>query len=203
MPFLLAWGYGAVFSALESRAGQRAAAPLMLLITGIWFVRGAVRYAQNDGDAPLAAVIDAARANGPVLWPPTEYVHSRVGYVVDRVASADDVVAVDLAYDSWTYPIFGKDFRRPVRFIPPAPAGRAVIPPDARWVAIDRGQLEKFVDHPDLSDLSLSMMWRYAGYGPVRPEDGFVYEQLLRDPSFELVFHDLSGTQSLFRRRAP
>jgi hypothetical protein len=76
-----------------------------------------------------------------------------------------------------------------------------VIPADAKWVAIDRGQQEFAFTHPKLTDLRLSLFKQYFGNGTPAPENFYVLDQLLADPRFELVYRDEKSNQALFRRR--
>jgi len=201
VPFILAWACGGLWQWIDRPPVPSAPLTAMALgLTGSWLVWNFVRCGEYDVFQPFAFVADAATDPEPVRLPPSQFMHQRVGYLVDRVAGPRDVVAVDLGYDTWLYPMFGRDFRRPVRFLPPS-IGPAVIPPEATWVAIDRGHQEVFFTHPALVDLRMSLMQKYFGKGTADPRNFKILLQLSSDPAFELVYHNPSSNQALFHRK--
>jgi hypothetical protein len=198
VPFVFAWACGGVLTTVKF---QPALSRLALGAGGAWLAWTCTRLAQGDTYQPFAWVVQAATADAPPRAPPVQIFHRRVGYLVDEVAGPRDVVAVDLGFDTWVYPVFGKDFLRPVRFIAPAPDGPATIPADATWVAIDRGQQELFFTHPALTDFRMSLVRRYFGQGTQSPDNFRVLQQMKSDPAFELTYLDPRSNQALFHRR--
>jgi hypothetical protein len=194
VPFVYAW---AVSAALELARPNEKAGVVLLVLAGGWFVWNAQRIARKDGNQPLDLVLEAAVAPEPLREPPVQLYHRRVGYLVDRVAGPRDVVAVDLGYDTWLYPMFGADFRRPLRLL----SSGSAIPPEAAWVAIDRGHQEIFFVHPKFEDLSRPMLAKYWGRGKLDPSNLELYERMKTNPDFDLVYDDRSRNQALFRRR--
>ena len=180
---------------------SRALAHGALVLAGAWVAWTCGRLAMDDTFQPLAYVTDLARSEDPLHVPLTQYRHHRVGYFVDDLAGPRDVVAVDAGYDTWLYPMFGRDYRRPLRFIGPSLGGPAVIPADAKWVAIDRGRQEFLFGHPAMTDLRQSLVRQYYGRGTPASGNFTVLDQLQKDPSFEIVFHDPASNQALFRRK--
>lgn len=202
VPIVLAWGCGAVEGVAARLPGRRGLL-IVAVLASAWFARNAWRMGERDDYQPFRFVADAAFQESPIREPFVNRGHRRVGYLVDRVAGPNDIVAVDDDIDTWLYPMFGADHRRPVRFVSIGADGRAIIPEGATWVAIDRGQQEVFFTHPDFTDFRLSLMSRCWGRGRLAEANLVTLRQLEADPAFELAYLDRAGNQALFRRKAP
>jgi hypothetical protein len=201
MPFVFAWACGGLWRSLEgARVSELPLTATGLALSGAWLCWNYIGCARNDTYQPFDYVAAAATAPEPWRSPPAQLFHQRIGYLVDKLAGARDVVAVDLGYDTWLYPMFGQDFRRPIRFLPPT-MDRTVIPADATWVAIDRGQQEFFFTSPALIDLRLSLMRKYFGKGTPVENNFKIFRELSKDPRFERVFYNPSSNQALFHRK--
>jgi hypothetical protein len=201
VPIVFAWACGGLWQWLDRPS--RSDFPLTaagLGCAGAWLAWNYIGCGANDTYQPFAFVVAAATAAEPPRSPPAQLFHQRVGYLVDRVAGPRDVVAVDFGYDTWLYPMFGRDFRRPIRFLPPS-VGPTMIPPDATWVAIDRGQQEYLFTHPSMVDLRLSLVQRYFGKGTPVPQNFKIFHELEANPAFELVFRNPRSNQALFHRK--
>ena len=118
--------------------------------------------------------------------------------IVDRLAGPGDAVAIDSGFGCWLYPAYGRHWTRPVSFIRWV-GGKAVIPPEAKWVVIDRS-LNVGWGHPAFN--SLGDYWKYFGRGPLRPEDTALIRQLAGQPEFKTVFLDEEHMQAVLVRVA-
>jgi hypothetical protein len=202
VPIVTAWGAGGALAWIGRTAFlMRARSGLFLCAAGAWFCWNAYRMGRWDNTQPFGMVLSASLAEEPVTAPPSQTFHRRVGYLLDAVAGPRDVVAVDDGYDTWLYPMFGKDLRRPIRFLAQPSEGDTEVPADVVWVAIDRGQQEFFFGHPKVVDLRLSLVRKYWGRGTPANENFRILHQLEKDPAFELVYHDPRSNQALFHRK--
>jgi hypothetical protein len=126
--------------------------------------------------------------------------NNRAGFLVDRVAGPDDVIAFDGAEDSWSYYCFGAELRRGVVFLHPDRGLPVAIPNEAKWVVVDRiisiafGN-PKFKDFGDWTE--------YFGKGTPSAEDMAVFNQVSNDPNFKLVYRDTTMNQAIFERVRP
>jgi hypothetical protein len=202
LPVVFAWaagGCGLLYDRawVVSRVGH---GPLVGL-AGAWLTWNAAKIGRTDSSHPLAFVVRAALSDEAVRSPPVQIFHRRVGYLVDAVVGPREVVAVDAAHDTWLYPMFGRDFLRPVRFIAASATGPVTIPGDAAWVAIDRGHQEFFFGHPELTELRISLLQKYWGKGKPAEEHFRVLRQLEKDPEWVQVYRDDHANQALFRRK--
>jgi len=173
------------------------AATLGLAVASGVFWHEALETAIKDRFVPFSFVVEAANDESRRRVVP--FMPYRAALVVDRLAAPDDSIAIDGSMETWIYPAFGRELTRNIVFISPGP-GPVTIPDAARWAIVDRS-LNSVWGHPDFHDLG---QWRsYLGEGPLLPEDLRVYQALLRDPRWELVFNVRRGNQAVFRRRAP
>lgn len=120
----------------------------------------------------------------------------RAGSVVDRMAGPNDKIAVDGAFDTWVYPAYGALRTRPVLFLP-SDANPDTIPPDARWVIVDRSW-NALWSNPDFHDLG--QMWQFIGRGKADESDTRLLRALARDQRFRLVYHDATMNQAVYQR---
>lgn len=120
----------------------------------------------------------------------------RAAYVVDRVARAKDVVAMDAGYDSFNYPLYGEGLTREVRYLHGDRPEPIKIDDDVRWVAIDRGWHCMF-GNPEFRDFG---DWRYFARGEPTPTDRRVYDLVKTDPRFKLVWENPMLNQAVFVR---
>ncbi len=120
----------------------------------------------------------------------------RAGVVVDRVAGPNDAIAFDGGFDGWSYYAFGAGLTRPVTYLHPDRGLPVAIPPEVKWVVVDRIVNVSF-GHPRFRD---DGDWSYLGRGAPTREDRAVIEQLSRDPRFRLVYADEEENQAIFAR---
>jgi hypothetical protein len=173
------------------------AATLGLAMASGAFCFEALEAAVKDRFVSFEFVMEAAHDESRRRVVP--FMPNRAALVVDRWAAADDTIAIDGSTETWIYPAFGRELTRNIVFIAPDP-GPVTIPDAARWAIVDRS-LNSVWGHPDFHHLG---QWRrYLGEGPLLPEDLRVYQALLLDPRWELVFDVRRGNQAVFRRRGP
>ena len=184
------------------RHAERAIAPRprRLAMAGMVFLLGAFLWqgldmAYNDRFLPLRYVL--ALKDAPALSRTIYFTSERAASVVDRLAGPDDVIAMDSGFDGWIYPAYGKDLTRPVRLLLDGP-GPVVIPPDAKWVVIDRSY-DIYWEHPDFKNMG--QFWSYLGRGPLTPEDTRVLDHMKQDAAFRQIYSNKHG-QYLFQRIA-
>jgi hypothetical protein len=179
------------------RASPRVAGAALVIASAL-FVSNAVRDVLRDQYAPwdfVAAVLTGRE--------PPRAIHTwarRAGPWVDDYAGPDDVVAFDGAFDAWVYPLYGRSMRRKVVYLHDTASGHAVIPDDARWVAIDRSW-NVVVGDPGWTDFGTYR--EHTLRGRPLPEDLALYEQLLRDPRFRLAYREEHANQAVFERVVP
>ncbi len=165
---------------------------ILVLGIALFFAREAVRCAVHDSFAPFTYVREIARhpeSRRPFRTP------RRAAIVADELAGPDDVIAMDSGHDSWIYPAFGASLSRTVLFLG---SGPVEIPPEARFVAVDR-YANILWGHPALRRMSDADA--YLAAGSPSEEDLRVFRALEADPRFELLFHDSDRNQAVFRRR--
>jgi hypothetical protein len=157
-------------------------------------------------EAGVCAVHDRFAPLDYALWasenPGTRFIYfdpNRAGSVVDRLAGPHDKIAIDAAFDTWIYPAYGARRTRAVILLPPD-ATPDTIPPDIRWVIVDRSW-NALWNHPKLKDLS--KMGQYIGRGTPAPEDIRLFQALRQDSRFQLVFRRRITNQAVFRRITP
>jgi hypothetical protein len=158
------------------------------------FCLEAVLCAQHDRFAPFTYALWASEHPG------TRYIYfdpNRAGSMVDSVAGPHDRIAVDGAYDTWVYPAFGSQRTRPITFLPNG-ATPDQIPPDAKWVMIDRSW-DKLWSNPNFTDLG---QMKYIGQGTPKPDDVQLTQALDRDRRFRKVFENPGINQAVFERIA-
>lgn len=171
-----------------SRAHRRYAA-LFGAVLGAWFIHEALDALLNDTFAPIEYVLVARENPGTRL---ISFDPLRAASVVDRIAPATDTIHFDAGYAAWIHPAFGRDLKRPVRFLD-AP----VVPEDARWVVVDR-EFSTIWQHDSFDDLSQAH--RYLARGRPTPRDHALIRQLVRDPQFRAVYLKPGRSQAVFRR---
>jgi hypothetical protein len=148
----------------------------------------------NDRFAPLEFVVWARKNPGTrMVW----FMPSRAASVADRRAAPDETMAIDGAFDTWTWPAYGRQLSRPVIFLPQGIDPRA-ISPQVNWVIIDRSW-SAFWSDPELT--TMGKMWGRVGKGTPPPADVELLEKLKRDPNWNLVFRNPQANQAVFRRK--
>ncbi len=196
VPIVVGWTVSPLLVAAARRAA-RMRAPLFLgaaAASAAWAVSAALTFGVHDAYAPIEWV--AHELNHPDDRFPFVR-RNRAASVFDAVADSQQTCAIDVGYDTWIYPAYGAEWTRKVEFLGPAP-GDIVIPADAGWVIVDRSW-NVFFGNPGFTDMGQAT--RFLGQGAPTREDLKVYEQLRRDPRFDLVYDDRSQNQALFRRK--
>jgi hypothetical protein len=175
LPLIIVWTIAP--AARELLAGgrlRRYAAALAVLLVAV-FAQQAIDAALHDASAPLKFARWCARNPGTREVP---RLHEHASMVTDRLAGANDTIALYGDVSSWIYPLFGAGLTRPLIMLP-EDATPSAIPPAADWVVIER--------------------WWKGGRAPAP----LLHEELRRSPEFRLVFHDRTFNQSVFRRARP
>lgn len=195
MPLCAAWVLGPLCRLLATggpagRVARMALAPGMAL----YFCVQAVQAAEQDGYEPLAFVLDAE--DHPAIRRKIFNFPGRAASVVDAMAGPDDTIAIDGEYDSWLYPAYGAELRRPVLLLHPGKDGVA-IPDEARWVVVDRAWGSWF-GNPGFTDMG--KWWELIGRGRATDDELRVFRQLRHDPRFALRFRDRHFNQAVFER---
>lgn len=193
LPLIACWTVAPLYRKVS--AHRIPTAILLTALAGALSI-SAVRVATRDQFAPLPYVLWTAQNPGSreIFISP-----NRAASVVDRAAGPTDRIAIDAAFDSWLYPAYGRDLSREIVFLPQARPDRpAIIPPDVRWVLVDRSWTALW-GHPMLTDMG--RFWKYRARGTPREKDLAIYQQLLADPRFALVFRDFRRNQAVFWRK--
>jgi hypothetical protein len=194
LPPVAAYVVPRVLARLDAR--PRLASILTVLLAA-HFALAAGLVARWDMYQPLPYVLRAFESEEPVHMP--EQARDRVAFLVDELAGPRDEVLFDASFDSWTYPAYGRDWKRPVTLLSPG-RGPVAIPDDVKWVASDHAY-EMAWGHPNFK--SMAQFDQYINRGTPSPESLRVIEQLRRDPRFRLVYRSFPTNQALFKRRAP
>ncbi|HEY0158832.1 MAG TPA: hypothetical protein VGF28_16225 [Thermoanaerobaculia bacterium] len=162
----------------------------------VFFVLHAVEYGARDRFAPFSYARAAASTGGTrtIFFRP-----QRAGSAVDRVAGQQDTIAFLGGFDAWTYPAYGPELSRNVLFLPLG-ATAADIPPQARWVVIDRGWRIIWGD-PRFEHMG--QFDRMTSRGRPGPDDLRLFQSLRRDCRFALIYNDRRLNQALFFRVPP
>ncbi|MEA2490725.1 MAG: hypothetical protein QOH21_2517 [Acidobacteriota bacterium] len=177
LPFVLAWTIVPVVRELELRFPRYARAALAVI--AIVFVLEAVDIARNDTFVPLEYARWAAAHPGTRE---TVYARTRATLAVDRLAAANDTVAVFGGSDVWLYPAYGRQWTRRVIHLPyNANSARAAIPDAARWVVVD--QAPATLLHPTPAELAF-------------------FDGMRRDGRFTLAWRNATFNQAVFQRTA-
>ena len=191
-PVVFALVAGSLAEYLE-RTSRAALSATFFALAGAMFCWYAVDTVAHDTFAPWAYVQWARVHEGTRVIP---FDPNRAASVVDRIAGPDDMIAIDAGPGTWIHPAFGAALTRPVEFIQEG-AGPVRLSDRVRWVAIDRASAVVW-GHPDFRDLS--EVRKYLMRGRLSAADQRVFEQLRRDPRFELVFYNPKLMQAVFRR---
>jgi hypothetical protein len=190
LPILFLWTWCPLVRELELRRLSRVSLAAALAIPVAYM--GAT--VQKDGFTPYRYIEWLwFRAEGSRV---TYHSNWRAGLVLDRVAPPGAVVAVDVGYDGWTYPIFGASLSRQVRLIPDA-IGPYVPEPDIEWVVVDRA-FPIIWGHAEFQ--SMNQAARYLDHGALTEKDGRVFQSLIRNADFELAYYHPRMFQAVFRR---
>jgi hypothetical protein len=166
---------------------------LLTALAANFMVEAAI-CARNDSFAPLDYALWASANPGTRFI----YFHPyRAGSIVDRLAGANDKIAVDGAFDTWVYPAYGANRTRPVLFLP-KDATPDQIPADVKWVMVDRSW-DKIWSNPKFVNLG---KMEYLGSGTPTADDVRLTLALRRDRRFKLVFENPRLNQAVFQRIA-
>jgi hypothetical protein len=187
VPIVFAW----TIAPLAMRSVRHAVT--LILAGGIFFCWYAVDNAVNDVFAPIEYVVwSRGNPNNRVV----RFDPFRAAEIVDALAGPDDVVALDAGYGTWIHPLFGRDLRRRVDFIPAA-EGPPTIGDDVKWVAIDRSWNSIWGDRR-FTDLSQAR--QFLSRGKPSADELRVFKALREDSRFSLVFYNEGRNQAVFRR---
>jgi hypothetical protein len=192
LPIIVCWSVPPLIDGLRARATPLLANTFAAAIVA-FFLLSAIDVAVNDRFAPLPFVRWAAQHPGTRQ---TWFIRNRAALIVDRHAGPNDTIAIDGGFDTWSYPAFGAHLTRRVIFLPD-PATPNDVPPDARWVVIDRSW-NRIWEDPRLTDMG--KFWQYVGHGKPLPQDTRLLLALEHDPRFALVFYDPRANQAVFER---
>jgi hypothetical protein len=120
-----------------------------------------------------------------------------MAFGLDRVAGPADAIAFDSGFGGMVYPLYGAKYTRPLCYLWPA-AGIVAIPPETQWVVIDRSWNVGW-SHPGVTHTGdFWLPFKRA----VSPEDLALYNQMVRDPAFVLVYNNTVSNQFVFQRQA-
>ncbi len=185
---------------LDARGGRwRTGAAVAMAVSVCTFGWYMVDEVRNDHLEPLDYVLAIVehpeqRRSRRSAW------NNRAGFLVDRVAGPDDVIAFDGVEDSWSYYCFGVGLRRGVVYLHPDRGLPVEIPKEAKWVVVDR-ILSIAFGHPGFRDFG---DWaEYFGKGTPTEEDLAVFNQLSSDPHWKLVYRQAEMNQAVFERVSP
>ena len=182
-----------LFERLRGTArGRRIAAVLFFALAWL-FLLEATDCAVSDNFAPLDYVLRmrADPRSRAVYFDP-----NRAESVADRLAGPHDTVAIDGAFDTWSYPAYGEHWTRPIIYLD-ATASPDSIAHTARWVVIDRSWNLRWTNK---GFTTLGKYGEFYGKGQLQPEDVRLFDLLRHDPRFRLVFHDEKNNQAVFVR---
>lgn len=189
LPVIVCW----TLVPLDRFALPRFGRHILLAALTILFSWTAIRCARLDQFAPWQFVRwTAERPDSRVPY----FSPNRAASIADRLAGPQDQIAIDGSFDTWTYPAYGEHLTRDVRFITSA----AEIPETTRWVIIDRSWHAAW-GNPQLTDMG--KFWRYILKGQPLPADVRVFNELMNDSRFALIFRDKAMNQAVFWRRVP
>jgi hypothetical protein len=196
-PLISLWTIVPAVAELDARgiAGRNAASAgiaASVVMFG-WYMRNEIR---RDRLEPLAYVLEVAKHSEDRRSHRTEWA-TRAGILVDRMAGPDDVIAVDGAFDCWSYYGYGADLRRRVAYLHSDRGVPVTIAPEVGWVIVDRVWTISFgaPGFRDFGDWDTQLM-----RGTPSPEDLLVFRQLKEDPHFRLVSRDDGTNQAVFQR---
>ena len=194
LPVLLVWTWCPAVIYLRRSRGPTSLALAASVLIPIFYIGVTVT---RDGFSPLRYVADLWES--PQLRRAIFHTNWRAATVLDSVARADAVVAIDAGYDGWTYPLFGEGLSRKVEMIPEQP-GPYQPGPEVDWVAIDRG-FSIVWGHPAFQSMNLAR--RFIDRGPLTEVDQRVYRSLHQNLDFKQVYFFPSRFQAIFRRVRP
>lgn len=192
VPVVLAWTVCPILVDLD-RARRWRPYLLSAVALGVAFFVGqsVLEFGVHDQYAPLEWVkyeMDHPDDRTPFAR------RNRAGNVFDAVAGERETCAVDVGFDTWVYPAYGRHWTRKVEFLDEA--GDASVPDDANWVLVDRSW-NVFFGHPAFTDTGKAFL---IGRGQPTDSDLRVYRRLRDDARFRLVYDDRAQNQALFRR---
>ena len=186
-PAVFALSAAPAMARLASRSRRYAVACTIALV--MIFLYYATEAAVNDRFVPIEYVLVSRDYPGTRL---IAFDPIRAASIADRDAPPNETIYFEAGYAAWIHPAFGKNLQRPVKFL-----SSAVVPPEARWVVVDRG-FRAVWQHEDFKDLSQAR--QYLGRGKVTAQETQLVRQLLGDPRFKLVFLNSRVNQAVFQR---
>lgn len=198
-PILASWSVAPILADLVNLSRRaRLAAWMILGGVALFFLIEANKCARFDSFAPLVSVADIFE--NPDQDREIGFPKERAGSFVDRMAGPHDVVAYDGIVNACIYPAFGRDLTRVVIPLHVQPGIPVEIPPEVKWVVIDRNW-NRVWNHPEFYDMGQAK--RLLFHGTPKPIDLQLFYQLKNDPNFRLVFRQASLEQSVFERISP
>jgi hypothetical protein len=193
LPILFCWTLQPLLEEAATLPRLRTAAGFAPIVISLFFLEQAIDCAIHDTFSPWIYAIQMSRRPGSrIIW----FMPSRAASVADRFAGPADTIAVDGSFDTWVYPAWGGQLSRNVVFLPlnPRPAD---IPQAAKWVVIDRYYNIAW-GNAGMTDTG--KFWQSAGRGAPSNDDVRLYNALVHDPRFDLVYSFQPMNQAVFRR---
>ena len=190
VPVVLNWTFAPAIRELARRNWARTT----LATVAVLFALHAADNAFNDAFVPVDYVEYARQNPGTRLIP---FDPNRPASIVDRIAGPNDVIAIDGATSTWSYPAFGTKLTRRVIFMPPE-NGNASVPAEAKWLIVDRSFSVIWLDQ---RFRTLSQSRDFLGRGTPDSEDARAFERVLHDPRYAAVALRPEMLQGVFVRR--
>jgi hypothetical protein len=161
-------------------------------ISATFFIAYAVEAAINDRFQPIEYVSYVVDHPGFRLPAFATY---RAATIVDQIAGPEDTIAIHAGFDSWIYPLYGRDLRRKVIFVEPS----SPIPPEARWVLVDRTWN---IIWGDPRFKTTGQYEQYLTKGLPSDEDVALVKRLMSMPDrYETIYFFKRRNQAVFERR--
>jgi hypothetical protein len=189
VPIIAAWTVVPAVVAL-GRVAPRFGVAMVVALTGLFGVN-AVTYMKHDFYAPLSWVEHELAAPDGVA----RFASGRACTALDRLAGANDSVAIDSDFDSWIYACWGTGWTRKIAFIHPGTT--PAIPHGVKWVVVDRSWGVTW-NNPNLTDFG--HFFEYIRKGTPTPDELSSFRALGSNREFRLVFHNRELNQAVFER---
>ncbi|MHB2019451.1 MAG: hypothetical protein ACYCW6_21080 [Candidatus Xenobia bacterium] len=190
VPLVLGWSIVPLVAVLRQR--YRLLAVLLVLAVAALAGVQEVDVARHDEEHPFRYVLQVSEHPG--MRRPWGSIRSTM--IVDALAGPHDIIAVDQGpMDCCLYPLWGKNLTRKVILLPPT--GPVVIPPDVKWVVVDRAWSAQWGYDATVDTI------RDPNYRPKPLPDDFRVAHALRDnPDFCPVFYDERVGSYVFVRKS-
>jgi hypothetical protein len=190
VPVVFGWTFAPALRELARRNWTRTTLATVAALFALYAADNAI----SDAFVPIDYVEYARQNPGTRLIP---FDPNRPASVVDRIAGPNDVIAIDGAPSTWSYPAFGPKLTRRVLYMHPD-EGNASIPDEAKWVIVDRSFAVIWMDE---RFTSLSHARDFLGRGMPKSKDVEAYERMMHDSRFAAVALRPEMLQGVFVRR--